>query len=342
VKIDRDKRAKKRSIPNYPYNRRPDFVVYYMMVDMKLKKIVLANHYGFCMGVKRAIKIALETGENGPGPVNVIHEIVHNDAVVQDLADRGIGYVSKVTEAPGGTVIVSAHGAPPSMFQEAAHRGLNVVDATCPLVIRIHKIIRKLIDNGYQVVHFGDIHHHETIGVIGQAPPGRVQVISGIDALQKLKPAGHRYALTAQTTADVADFKKIGARAKKTFPGIEVFNTICNATSQRQAAILQIAPEVQMMLVVGSASSANSNRLRSISEAICGRAYLINTADSLDELWLDGVETVGITAGASTPDFLVEEVVSRLEVFSGGTARVIRPGKKTGSRKRKPVGDRPR
>lgn len=313
-----------------------------MMADTKLKKIILANHYGFCMGVKRAIKIALETGENGPGPVNVIHEIVHNDAVVKDLADRGIGYVSNVTEAPGGTVIVSAHGAPPSMFREAAHRGLNVVDATCPLVIRIHKIIRKLIDNGYHVIHFGDIHHHETIGVVGQAPPGRVQVISGVDALHKLKPNGRMYALTAQTTADVADFKKIGAQAKKIFPGIEVFNTICNATSQRQAAILQIAPEVQLMLVVGSASSANSNRLRSISEAICGRAYLINSADALDESWLTGIETIGITAGASTPDFLVEEVVSRLEVFSGGAARVIRPSKKIKSGMGNQQGDRRR
>ncbi len=309
-----------------------------MMADKKLKKIILANHYGFCMGVKRAITIALETGEAGPGPVNVIHEIVHNDAVVKNLADQGIGYVSDVTEVPGGTVIVSAHGAPPSMFQEAANRGLKVVDATCPLVIRIHKIIHKLIDNGYHIIHFGDIHHHETIGVVGQAPPGRVQVIGSVEALRKLKPNGRRYALTAQTTADVADFKKIGAEAKKLFRGIEVCNTICHATSQRQAAILQIAPEVQIMLVVGSASSANSNRLRSISEAICGRAYLINSADALDETWLDGIETIGITAGASTPDFLVEEVVSRLETYSGGTARVIRPGRKTrrGSRKSVP------
>ncbi len=308
-----------------------------MMNEKKLKKIILANHYGFCMGVKRAIKIALETGDAGPGPVNVIHEIVHNDAVVKNLADQGIGYVSDVTKAPGGTVIVSAHGAPPSMYTEAADRGLNVVDATCPLVIRIHKIIHKLIDDGYQIIHFGDIHHHETIGVVGQAPPGRVQVIGSIEALRKLKANGRRYALTAQTTADVADFKKIGAEAKKYFDGIEVCNTICNATSQRQAAILEIAPEVQLMLVVGSASSANSNRLRSISESVCGKAYLVNSVDTLDESWLDGVETVGITAGASTPDFLVEEIVARLEAYSGGTARVIRPGRKTGRGGRAPV-----
>ncbi len=302
------------------------------MADKKLKKIIVADHYGFCMGVKRAIKIARETGDTGPGPVNVIHEIVHNDAVVKNLADQGIGYVSEVTEAPGGTVIVSAHGAPPSVFHQAADRGLNVVDATCPLVIRIHKIIHRLIDDGYQIIHYGDIHHHETIGVVGQAPPGRVQVIGSIDALRKLTPNGRHYALTAQTTADVADFGKIVTEAKKLFSGIEVRNTICHATSQRQAAIMQIAPEVQIMLVVGSASSANSNRLRSISEAICGRAYLINSADALDESWLNGVETIGISAGASTPDFLVEEIISRLEAYSGGTARVIRPARKTRGR----------
>lgn len=300
-----------------------------MMADKKLKKIILADHYGFCMGVKRAIKIARETGDDGPGPVNVIHEIVHNDAVVKNLADQGIGYVSNVTEAPGGTVIVSAHGAPPSVFGEAVDRGLNVVDATCPLVIRIHKIIHKFINEGYQIIHFGDIHHHETIGVVGQAPPGRVQVIGGIEALRKLKSNGRRYALTAQTTADVADFGNIVAEARKLFPGIEVRNTICHATSQRQAAIVQIAPRVQVMLVVGSASSANSNRLRSISEGICGRAYLINSADALDESWLDGVETIGITAGASTPDFLVEEIISRLETYSDRAAQVIRPVRKT-------------
>jgi len=286
------------------------------------------------MGVKRAIRIAEETGGSESGPVNVIHEIVHNDAVVKKLADEGVGYVSDVTDVPGGTVIVSAHGAPPSLFEKAKERGLNVVDATCPLVIRIHKIIRRLIANGYQIIHFGDIHHHETIGVVGQAPPGRVQVVSSIGALDSLKSDRSQYALTAQTTADVADFRKVSEKAQKAFPGIEIFNTICDATSQRQAAILDIAPEVEMMLVVGSASSANSNRLRNISEAICGRAHLINSAASLNESWLGGIRTIGITAGASTPDFLVEEVIQRLVSYSGGKAKVIRAEKTCRGRQR--------
>jgi (E)-4-hydroxy-3-methyl-but-2-enyl pyrophosphate reductase len=299
-------------------------------MDRKLKKIILARHYGFCMGVKRAIQIAEETGATENGPVNVVNEIVHNDAVVRRLAKDGVGSVTAVADAPAGTVIVSAHGAPPSLFREAELKGLKIVDATCPLVIRIHKIIHKLVENGYQIIHFGDHHHDETIGVVGQAPEGRVVVVSTLEELRALTPNGRRYALTTQTTAGVAEFEKISLEAQRLFHGIEIFNTICDATSQRQAAVLDLAPEVEMVLVVGSTSSANSNRLRSICEAICGRAYLINSVSDLDEAWLDGITTVGLTAGASTPDFLVDEVITRLVDYSGGTAETMRPEKKKG------------
>ncbi len=293
-------------------------------MEKKLKRIILARYYGFCMGVKRAIKIVQETGRNENEPVNVINEIVHNDAVVKKLADEGIGFVSRVADAPGGTIIVSAHGAPPTIFAEAEKNGLHIVDATCPLVIRIHKTIHKLIDQGYQIIHFGDRDHDETIGVVGQGPADRVHVVRTMEDLRRLNIRGERFALTSQTTADVKDFEQISDEARKIFPGIEIFNTICNATSQRQAAIMDIAKNVDLMLVVGSASSANSNRLRNISEAICDRAFLINGADSLDDEWLDGVETIGLTAGASTPDFLVEEIIEHLLRFSGGSAGVER------------------
>jgi 4-hydroxy-3-methylbut-2-enyl diphosphate reductase len=196
------------------------------------------------------------------------------------------------------------------------------------LVIRIHKIIHKLIDNGYQIIHFGDHHHDETKGVLGQAPEGRVTVVCSLAELRALMPNGRSYALTSQTTAGVAEFEMISLEAQKLFPGIEIFNTICDATSQRQAAVLDLAPEVDMMIIVGSTSSANSNRLQSICEAICGRAYLINAAADLDDVWLAEVSTVGITAGASTPDFLVEEVIQRLVEYSGGMAKTVRPEKK--------------
>lgn len=293
-------------------------------MNRKLKRIILARHYGFCMGVKRAIKIAEETGRTETGIVNVINEIVHNDAVVKKLADGGVGVVYRVADAPGGTIIVSAHGAPPSIFEEADQKGLRVVDATCPLVIRIHETIHKLIGQGYQIIHFGDRDHDETIGVVGQGPAGMVHVVRAIEDLHDLEIKGTKYALTSQTTAGVADFKRISEEAKKIFSGIEIFNTICNATSRCQAAIMDMATDVEMMLVVGSSSSANSNRLRNISESICGKAYLINTADSLDDAWLDGVEIIGLTAGASTPDFLVEQVIEHLVSFARGKAEVIR------------------
>jgi len=294
------------------------------MKKAELKKIILACHYGFCMGVKRAIKIAEETGRDDSGPVNVINEIVHNDAVVEKLTREGVGVVRRVKDAPGGTIIISAHGAPPSFFSEAADRGLKVIDATCPLVIRIHKIIRKLIDQGYQIIHFGDSDHDETVGVVGQGPEGRVKVIKSVSELHSLNLNGGKYALTAQTTADVADFGRISDEASRILPEIQIFNTICNATDQRQAAIMEMASEVDLMLVVGSSSSANSRRLRDISMTLCGKSYLINNASSLQTEWLENVENIGLTAGASTPDFLVEEVIASLVSFSGGTAQVIR------------------
>jgi len=302
------------------------------MNNRKLNRIMLARDYGFCMGVKRAIKIAEESGGTGSNPVNVINEIVHNDAVVKKLSAEGVGSVPSVADAPGGTVIVSAHGAPPTWFSEAEKRGLNVIDATCPLVIRIHKIIHKLVENGYQIIHYGDLHHDETKGVVGQAPDGRVDVVRNVEDLRALDLNGHKLAMTSQTTAGVSDFEKITDVARELYPDIEIFNTICDATSRRQAAVLDLAPEVELMLVVGSKSSANSTRLRSISEAICKRAYLINSASEVQDDWLEGISIAGITAGASTPDFLVEEVIEWLVDYSHNTAEVIRPEKKKSRR----------
>jgi 4-hydroxy-3-methylbut-2-enyl diphosphate reductase len=296
------------------------------MVTMKkvLSKIIVAKYYGFCMGVKRAIKIAEETGTSRTGPVNVFHEIVHNDAVVRRLAADGVGSVDTLDEAPGGTIIISAHGTVPSVFTQARKMGLEVVDATCPLVIHIHKTINKLIAEGYTIIHYGDRDHVETIGVVGQAPADRMHVIRTVEDIEGLALPDGKYALTSQTTAGVDDFERISAAVKRRLSAVKIYNTVCNATSQRQAAVLDIAPEVQVMLVVGSSSSANSKRLREISEAACGRAFLINTADQLEDAWLDGVTTVGITAGASTPDFLVETVITKLSDFSSGKAEIIR------------------
>lgn len=293
-----------------------------------IKKIIQASHYGFCMGVKRAIKIAEETGNSKSGPVNVLNEIVHNDIVVKKLSEDGVGSVSSVDKAMKGTVIISAHGQPHSTFVKAEKLGLKVVDATCPLVIRIHDIVQDLIKKDYDIIHFGDLKHDETKGVVGYAPEGRVRVIGDVNDLRNIELSRDKVALTSQTTARVEDFEQISSEVKKIIPHIEVFNTICNATTQRQAAVMELAGKVDVIFVVGSSSSANSKRLRSISEQICGRAYLINTAKSLKPEWLDGVTNVGLTAGASTPEYLVDEVIAYLRDLSDCQAEVIRTPKK--------------
>jgi len=300
---------------------------------IRLKKIIIARYYGFCMGVKRAISLAEETMAKDD-KVTILNEIVHNDAIVEKFDKAGLGQSSSIDKIKNGTVIISAHGASPELFDKAEKKGLKIVDATCPLVIRIHKIIHKLADNGYRILHFGDPDHDETIGIVGHAP-GRVRVFHGEDALEALGNIDGKLALTAQTTARVADFKKVEELARKKYPQIEVFNTICNATNQRQVAVMDLAPQVDMMLVVGSTTSANSKRLAQISAAICGLSHLINTAKDIREEWfLDGSErdwVVGLSAGASTPDFLIGGAIARLKEMSGGKAEVVQPAKQPDS-----------
>jgi 4-hydroxy-3-methylbut-2-enyl diphosphate reductase len=300
-----------------------------------LKEIVVARHYGFCMGVKRAIAIAEETMAEDQN-VTILNEIVHNDAVVEKFALAGVGQVRSINEIKGGTVIISAHGASPQIIAEAAKKGLKIVDATCPLVIRIHKIIKRLAEKGYHILHFGDAEHDETIGIVGHAPD-RVIVFSSARDIENIRPLTGRLALTSQTTAGLAEFIEVARKVKKRFPRVEVFNTICNATNQRQAAIMELAPRVDIMLVVGSKTSANSKRLAQISKAICPRSYLINSAADINPEWFEekqGVPaTVGLSAGASTPDFLIDGAILRLKEIARNSLRVTYPPRKSSRNK---------
>lgn len=282
------------------------------------------------MGVKRAIAIAEETaGSNGR--VTILNEIVHNEAIVEKFRREGVGQSFSLEDVKEGTLIISAHGASPEVFRKAEEKGLKVVDATCPLVIRIHKIVKKLAENGYHVLHFGDDKHDETIGITGHAPD-KVTVIPTLDALEALGPFDGKLAMTSQTTARVSDFVEVERRAKEKYPQIEIFNTICNATNQRQAAIMDLAPRVDMMLVVGSESSANSKRLAQISKAICGLAYLINSPDDIRPGWFaysdKKIDVVGLSAGASTPDFLIDGAIAKLQEIGGGEVEVVYPEKR--------------
>lgn len=295
-----------------------------------LEKIIVAQHHGFCMGVKRAITIAEETAEKESGRVTILNEIVHNEAVVDKFRDRGVGQARSVDEVTDGTLIISAHGVSPDVKNRAIERGLNLVDATCPLVTRIYDIILKVVENDYHIIHFGNPNHEETKGIVGYAPDN-ITVAGSREELMALPDwPDRKLGLTVQTTAHQSEFEETERLALQKWPHIKVFNTICNATTQRQSAILELAPKVDMILVVGSKSSANSNRLAQISDAICGCGKLISTEADIDPGWFDdgSKKVIGLSAGASTPEFLVEAVVTRLVEISGGKAQVELPGKR--------------
>jgi (E)-4-hydroxy-3-methyl-but-2-enyl pyrophosphate reductase len=293
-----------------------------------IKKIIIARHHGFCMGVKRAINIAEEESRDKTHRVTILNEIVHNEAVVEKFRHEGVGQASSLDDVDSGTLIISAHGISPHVIERARSKGLNVVDATCPLVTRIYAIVAKIVQNGYHVIHFGDRHHDETEGVLGHAPD-RITVVSSQDELPSLPDwKDRKLGLTSQTTANQEEFAEFQKLAREKWPHLEVFDTICNATSQRQTAVMDLAPQVDMMLVVGSRTSANSLRLAAISQAICGRGILIGSEHDIREEWFTEdhkIENIGITAGASTPGFLVEAVINRLADLSGGTAEVVLP-----------------
>ena len=294
-----------------------------------IKQVILANHQGFCMGVKRAINIAEETAKTTDGKVTILNEIVHNESVVERFRSEGVGQAFSVEDVDDGTLIISAHGIAPDVIKKAEERGLKVIDATCPLVTRIYDIIVKAVENGFHIVHYGDPNHDETHGVLGYAPD-KITVAGDKETLMALPDwKDRKLGLTVQTTAHEQEFHDAEKMALEKWPHIKVFNTICNATTKRQQAILDLAPKVNMVLVVGSKTSANSNRLAQISDAICGHGRLIDSVRDIKEEWFNkDIEKVGISAGASTPEFLVEAVINRLVEISGGKAEVIMPEKK--------------
>lgn len=295
-----------------------------------IKQIIIASYHGFCMGVKRAINIAEKTSNNRHGRVTILNEIVHNDAVVEQFRRDGVDQAMSVNDVSDGTLIISAHGVSPDVIEEAQMNGLTVVDATCPLVANIYDIIRRCVDDGYHIVHFGDEEHDETKGVVGQATD-KITVFGNPEEMAALPDwEDRKLVLTIQTTADMAQTEEIKVMAVRKWSHLEIFDTICNATNKRQQAILELAPRVDMVLVVGSLTSANSKRLATISESICGNAQLINDHRDINPEWFSSdklIERVGLTAGASTPEFLVKAVIERLVEISGGEVEVLKQEK---------------
>ena len=281
-------------------------------------KIVLAQPRGFCAGVERAIDIVERALEKFGAPVYVRHEIVHNKFVVETLRARGAIFVEEIDEIPEGAVTVfSAHGVARKVENGALERQLDVIDATCPLVTKVHKEGRRYAEKGYDIVLIGHIGHPEVEGTLGQIP-GTVHVLSEAEEVEALDVADpDRVAFVTQTTLSVNDTKDVIIALKKRFPNIVGPDTrdICYATQNRQTAVIAMAKQVDLLLVVGAHNSSNSNRLREIGENFGIASHLIEDASMFDPAWLENVATVGITAGASAPETLVQETIARLRNY---------------------------
>ena len=281
-------------------------------------RVVLAQPRGFCAGVERAIEIVERALQKFGPPIYVRHEIVHNRHVVEDLRTRGAVFVDEISEIPPGSMtIFSAHGVARRVEELAAERGLPTIDATCPLVAKVHNEGRRYAASGREIVLVGHAGHAEVEGTIGQIP-GRVHLVQTVaDVAALVVGRADALAYITQTTLSVDDTRVIIAALKARFPNIQGpdVRDICYATQNRQSAVRELAKAVDMILVVGSRNSSNSNRLREIGEELGKPSYLIDDASALQAGWFEGIESVGLTAGASAPEMLVQGVIKGLRQF---------------------------
>jgi 4-hydroxy-3-methylbut-2-en-1-yl diphosphate reductase len=280
-------------------------------IERVVKRVLLAAPRGYCAGVERAVEtVERALAQNGP-PVYVRKQIVHNSHVVDALRERGAVFVGSVDEVPeGGLVVFSAHGIAPVVRTAATARSLRTIDATCPLVTKVHTEAKRYAADGYTVVLVGHAGHEEVEGTMGEAPDSIVLVESVTDAERLELEDPERVAYVTQTTLSVDETREIVAVLQRRFPRLRgpEKEDICYATTNRQQAVKQLVPHVQLLLVLGSPNSSNSQRLVEVARGGGVAAHLIETRRELDERWLDGVETVGVTSGASAPEVLVEDV----------------------------------
>jgi 4-hydroxy-3-methylbut-2-enyl diphosphate reductase len=276
-----------------------------------VKRVFLASPRGYCAGVERAVETVELALEHYGAPVYVRKEIVHNAHVVRDLEQRGAVFVESEEEAPpGATIVFSAHGVAPSVHAASAARSHNVIDATCPLVTKVHVQARRYAADGYTVVLIGHAGHEEVVGTMGEAPEATVLVQDVAEAEALELPAGAKVAYITQTTLSVDETMEIISVLRRRFPDIRApkKEDICYATSNRQWAVKELLDELDLLLVIGSRNSSNSNRLVEVARAGGVMAHLIDDEGDIDEAWLEGVETVGVTSGASAPEKLVTRV----------------------------------
>jgi 4-hydroxy-3-methylbut-2-enyl diphosphate reductase len=278
---------------------------------------MLANPRGFCAGVERAISIVERALERFGAPIYVRHEIVHNKYVVGDLRAKGAVFVEELDEVPrGSTVIFSAHGVSKEVRADAERRGLKVFDATCPLVTKVHVEVAKMLREGYEIVMIGHRGHPEAEGTMGQAAKG-MHLVETLDDVAQLRPVSDKLSYVTQTTLSVDDAAAIVAALKARFPGISgpKKDDICYATQNRQDAVKFMAPQCEVVIVVGSPNSSNSNRLREVARNMGADAYMVDNAADLRPEWIAGKRRIGVTAGASAPEVLVKDLIARLKAL---------------------------
>ena len=292
----------------------------------KPQEIVLAEPRGFCAGVDRAIEIVERALQKFGRPIYVRHEIVHNTYVVNDLKSKGAIFIEDLAEVPpGATLIFSAHGVSRAVQDEARARGFSIFDATCPLVTKVHVEVAKLAREGYEFIMIGHKGHPEVEGTMGQLDSG-IHLVEDLADVARVQPAQtEKLAVVTQTTLSVDDAAEITAAVRARFPSIREpkQQDICYATQNRQDAVKLLSPQVDLVIVVGSPTSSNSNRLRELAARLGTPAYMIDSVDELRHEWFDGISRVGLTAGASAPEVLVQAVITRIKELGAVAVRKL-------------------
>ena len=291
-----------------------------------MEQVLLAEPRGFCAGVDRAIEIVERALEKFGRPIYVRHEIVHNTHVVNDLKQRGAIFIEELSEVPpGATLVFSAHGVSQAVQREAKARGFRIFDATCPLVTKVHVEVAKLHKEGYEFIMIGHKGHPEVEGTMGQLDSG-IHLVEDVEDVARVQPSQtDRLAVVTQTTLSVDDAAAIMAAVKARFTNIQSpkQQDICYATQNRQDAVKLLATQVDAVVVVGSPTSSNTNRLRELAERLGVPAYMVDDASELQDAWFDGHSSIGVTAGASAPEDLVQGVVQRLKALGAVSVRSL-------------------
>ncbi len=291
---------------------------------LKNGEILLAEPRGFCAGVDRAIDIVEAALQKFGAPIYVRHEIVHNTYVVNDLKTRGAIFIEELSDVPpGATLVFSAHGVSKAVQNEAKMRGFQIFDATCPLVTKVHVEVAKLHAEGFEFIMIGHQGHPEVEGTMGQLSSG-IHLVDSVADVAKVSPSQtEKLALVTQTTLSVDDAAEIAAAVKARFPLVRVpkMQDICYATQNRQDAVKIMSPQVDMVIVVGSPTSSNSNRLAELASRLGTESHMVDSADELQDAWFEGKTTIGLTAGASAPEILVNQVIKRIKELGAVSVR---------------------